>query len=130
VNFVDVEDVARGHILAAKKGRMGERYILGNENLSIKDFFDLIAQVGGVEPPKRKTSYPMAITLAYVSKLVSIITRKPPLVPISMARNIGLYAYYDCSKAVRELGFPQPPIKTAIEKAVNWFKENGYVKGV
>lgn len=130
INFVDVEDVARGHILAAKKGRIGERYILGNENMSVKDFFDLIAEVGGVEPPKRKTSYPMAITLAYVSKLVSIITRKPPLVPISMARNIGYYVYYDCSKAVRELGLPQTPIKTTIEKAVSWFKENGYVKGV
>jgi dihydroflavonol-4-reductase len=130
MNFVDVEDVARGHILAAQKGRIGERYILGNENMLIKDFFALIGEVGGVEPPKRKTSYPLAITMAYISKFVSFINRKPPLVPISTARQIGYYTYYDCSKAVRELGFPQTPIKTTVKKAVNWFKENGYVKGV
>ncbi|MFC1949236.1 SDR family oxidoreductase [Chloroflexota bacterium] len=128
INLVDVEDVARGHILAAQKGRIGERYILGNANMTIKEFFDLVAEVGGVEAPKRKMSYPMAITLAYFFKLVSSINRKPPLFPVSAARNFGKYAYYDCSKAVKELGMPQTPVKTTIEKAVNWFRENGYVK--
>lgn len=127
-NFVDVEDVARGHILAAQKGRIGERYILGNENMTIKDFCELVAEVAGVEPPRRKISYPLAITLAYFYKFVSSIARKPPLVDMATARTIGKYYYYDCSKACRELGLPQTPIKTAVEKAVNWFTENGYVK--
>lgn len=128
LNFVFVEDVARGHILAAKKGRLGERYILGNQNMTVKDFLDLVANAGGVEPPNCKLSYPVALSMAYVSKVVSAITRKAPLVAMSTARNIGKYAYYDSSKAIKELGMPQTPIKTAVEQAVNWFWENGYVK--
>jgi dihydroflavonol-4-reductase len=65
INLVDVEDVARGHILAAQKGRVGERYILGNENLSIKDCFGLVGKVTGVEPPKMQIPYTVAIMLGY-----------------------------------------------------------------
>ena len=129
MNFVDVEDVARGHILAAQKGRIGERYILGNENLPFKDYFELVGEVAGVEPPKRKMPYPLAITMAYGFQLLSAITRKPPLMTPSMIRMSGSHAYFDCSKAVNELGMPQTPIRTTIEKAVSWFRENGYVKG-
>jgi dihydroflavonol-4-reductase len=128
LNFVDVEDVARGHILAAQKGRIGERYILGNVNVSLKEFFDLIAEVSVVPAPKRKISYPMGMTLVYLLKLVSMINRKPPILTESSVRFVGEYAYYDCSKAINELGIPQTPIRTTIEKAVNWFRENGYVK--
>jgi len=126
-NMVDVEDVARGHILAAQKGRIGKRYILGNENMVMKDFFDLVAEIGNVEAPKRKISYPMAITLAYLLKGITAITRKEPLITVAMAKMIGQYGWYDCSKAVNELGLPQTPIRTTIEKAINWFRENGYV---
>jgi dihydroflavonol-4-reductase len=121
-NLVDVEDVARGHILAAKKGKIGERYILGNENLTIKKFFDLVAEIGNVEAPKLKISYPMAITLAYIYKAISTITRKEPLLTEATARMIGQYWFYDCSKAINELGLPRTPIRTTIEKAVNWFR--------
>ena len=129
INFVDVEDVARGHILAAQKGRVGERYILGNENLSIKDYYELIGEVSGVEPPKRKIPYFLAIMLSYGYQLASSITRKPPVLTPSMVRMGSKYAYYDCSKAVNELGLPQTPIRETVEKAVKWFQENGYVKG-
>jgi dihydroflavonol-4-reductase len=128
MNFVDVEDVARGHILAAQKGRVGERYILGNTNITLKDMFDLVGKVGGVEAPKRKISYPMAITLAYFSQLVSRINGKPPALSMNVAKSIGNYLFYDCSKAVKELGMPQTPLRTTVEKAVNWFRENGYIK--
>ena len=128
MNFVDVEDVARGHILAAQKGKVGERYILGNENLPWKEYFRLVADIGGVEPPKFKMPYSLAIGLGYVYKFIANITGKPPLMTPSMARAGSGYFYYDVSKAVNELGFPQTPIRTTIEKAVNWFRENGYVK--
>jgi dihydroflavonol-4-reductase len=128
-NFVDVEDVARGHILAASKGRVGERYILGNENMSMRDYLGLVAEVSGVKPPKFKIPYPVAIAMAYMYQFVANITRKPPLMTAPVLRMGSKYAYYDSSKAVNELGFTQTPIKTTIEKAVNWFRENGYVKG-
>ena len=130
VNFVDVEDVARGHILAAQKGRIGERYILGNENLPLRDYFKLIGEVSGVEPPKFKIPYSLAITMAYMYQFVATITKKPPLITAPGVRIASKSAYFDVSKAVNELGLPQTPIKTTIQKAVNWFRENGYVKGV
>ena len=130
INLVDVEDVARGHILAAQKGRIGERYILGNENLPIKDYFELIGKVAGVEPPKMKIPYSLALLIGYGYQFVSTITKKPPVLTAPMVRSGSKYLYFNCSKAVKELHFPQTPIRTSIEKAVNWFKENGYIKGV
>lgn len=129
-NFVDVEDVARGHILAAQKGSIGERYILGNENMSIQDYYDLIGEVAGIEPPRRKIPYSLTVMLSYGYQLVSNITGKPPLLTPSMVRMGGKYGYFDCSKAVNELGMPQTPVRETIEKAINWFRENGYVTGV
>jgi dihydroflavonol-4-reductase len=128
MNMIDVEDVARGHILAAQKGRIGERYILGNENLLFVDFVKLIAEAGGVEPPKLKIPYSVALIMGYVFQFIASITKRPPLLSASMVRISRNSAYYDASKAVNELGLPQTPIKTAVEKAVNWYRENGYVK--
>ena len=127
LNFVDVEDVARGHILAAQKGKIGQRYILGNENMSVGDFFKLIGEVSGVKPPKLKIPYPIAIVFGYGYQLVCNITRKPPVLTAPAVRIGSKYAYFDVAKAVNDLGLPQTPIKTTIEKAVNWFRENGYV---
>ncbi|NVM22359.1 MAG: NAD-dependent epimerase/dehydratase family protein [Desulfobacterales bacterium] len=129
MNFVDVEDVALGHILAAQKGRIGERYILGNENLSLRDYLGLIADVGGVKPPRLKMPYPVAIAMGYLFGFAASITRKPPLMTPAVVRAGKGYFYFDVSKAVNELGMPQTPVRTTIEKAFNWFRENGYVKG-
>jgi dihydroflavonol-4-reductase len=125
---VDVEDVARGHILAAQKGRIGERYILGNENMSVSDYFKLIAEVAGVKPPGFKIPYPMAIVLGYLYEAVARVTKRPPVITAPVVRFGSKYMYFDCSKAVNELGFTQTPIKTTIEKAISWYRENGYVK--
>jgi dihydroflavonol-4-reductase len=127
-NYVDVEDVARGHILAAAKGRVGEKYILGNANLSVLEFYKLISDVAGMQPPKLKFPYPAVIATSYLYLLIATITRKPPPVTPAFARVGRMCGYFDSSKAVKELGFPQTPIRTTVEKAVNWFRENGYVK--
>ena len=129
MNFIDVEDVGRGHILAAQKGKVGERYILGNENLPYEEYFRLVAEAGGVKPPKFKMPYPFAIAMGYLFGFAANITRKPPLMTPTIVRAGRGYFYFDVSKAVNELGLPQTPIRTTIEKAVNWFRENGYVKG-
>jgi dihydroflavonol-4-reductase len=127
MNFVDVEDVARGHILAAQKGRLGERYILGNTNISFKDFCDLVAEVGGIEAPQRKFSRSTAITMAYLARVVSAINHKPPFIQLAMAKAVGRNAFFDCSRAVKVLGMPQTPLRKTVEKAVKWFRDNGYV---
>jgi len=129
LNLVDVEDVARGHILAAQKGRIGERYILANENMSMRDYFRLIGEISGVEPPKFKIPYRVAIVMGYMYQFASRITKRPPLITAAGVRVASRYMAFDSSKAVNELGFPQTPIKISIEKAVNWFRDNGYVKG-
>ena len=128
VNVVDVEDVARGHILAAEKGKLGERYILSNENMTMSQFFGLIGEVSGVTPPKMKLPYSVAVILAYGYQFLSHLTRKQPVLTPAQVRIGSSYAFFDCSKAVRELGYKQTPIKTTMEKAVTWFRDNGYVK--
>lgn len=126
-NVIDVEDVARGHILAAKKGRIGERYLFGNENLTVSDYFNLIAEVAGVKPPRIKIPYHAAVALGYMFELGSFITKKPPVVTASEVRIGRLQEWYDCSKAVKELGLPQTPVREAIRKALDWFTGNGYL---
>ena len=129
VNLVDVEDVARGHILAAQKGRIGERYILGNQNVSKRDFLKLIDEVSGAKRLKLRVPYVGAITLGYAFQFAASISRRPAVMTSGNIRWAAKYRYCDASKAVNELGLRQTPIKTSIEKAVNWFRENGYVKG-
>ncbi|MBN2098658.1 MAG: NAD-dependent epimerase/dehydratase family protein [Dehalococcoidia bacterium] len=128
MNYVDVEDVARGHILAAQKGRVGEKYILGNANMSTKDFLFLVADVARVPPPKLKFPYVGVLATSYLYLLLASITKKPPTLTPAMAKVNKNYMYFDSSKAAKDLGFPQTPIRTTVEKAVNWFRENGYVK--
>ncbi len=128
MNYVDVEDVARGHILAAQKGRIGEKYILGNANLSMLEFYQLVADVAGMEPPRLRFPYVAVLATAYLYALMARITRRPPVVTPAVARVTRIYGYLDCSKAVRELGMPQTPIRITVEKAVKWFRSNGYVR--
>jgi dihydroflavonol-4-reductase len=125
-NVIDVEDVARGHILAAKKGRVGERYLFGNRNIPISEYFNLIAEIAGVKAPAFRIPYHLAVALGYVFEFGSRFTNKPPVVTASEVRIGRKQEYYDCSKAVKELGLPQTPIEIAIKNAIYWFKENGY----
>ena len=127
-NYVDVEDVARGHILAAQKGKVGEKYILGNANMSLLEFFTLVGDVAGVQPPKLKLPYPAVLVTAYLYQIMASITNRPPAMTPALARVTRTHMYFDSSKAVKELGFTQTPIRTTVEKAVKWFRENGYVK--
>lgn len=127
-NYIYVEDVARGHILAAQKGRIGEKYILGNENLTLRDLRKLVEDVSGIRAPDVRIPYPVALVMAYISQFISGINKKPPIVTPSLVIVGRKYGYIDSSKAVNELGLPQTPVKKAVEEAVRWYKENGYVK--
>jgi dihydroflavonol-4-reductase len=128
VNVVDVEDVARGHILAASKGRVGERYLLGNQNLTVGEYFSMIADAAGVAPPRFKVPYAAALAGAHVYELASRFTKKHPAATVSEVKIGHLGETYDCTKAITELGLPQTPVRESIGRAVTWFKSNGYIK--
>jgi len=127
VNIIDVEDVAQGHILAANKGKVGERYLLGNINITVHDYLKLVAEIAGVKPPTIKLPYRVALALGHILEIGANITKKPPIVTASEVRIGKMTEWYDCSKAVNELGLPQTPIEMTIGKALKWFKENGYL---
>jgi dihydroflavonol-4-reductase len=129
INVVDVEDVAKGHVLAEENGRIGERYGLGNVNVSFKDFFELTARVTGVRLRPLKMAVGLAVPLAdYLEHRADTVTHKPPLFAGSALRYAKNYLYFDISKAKKELGYQPRPIEESIRRAVDWFAENGYIE--
>jgi dihydroflavonol-4-reductase len=127
LNVVDVEDVALGHLLAAEKGRIGERYILGHANLTLPAMFQLLQQVSGVRAPSIRIPYGLAYLSACVSELVAnTVTHTPPFVTLAGVKLSRKRMFFDASKAVRELGFPQTSAIEALRKAVEWFRRHGY----
>ena len=130
LNWVHVRDVARGHILAAEKGRIGERYILGNldGNLTMQDALKLLADLTGIAAPRLKVPYSLAWMAAFFDEGLSKITGKAPKAPMAGVRMAKYHMWFDPSKAVKELGLPQTPVRKAFEDAVAWFTANGYVR--
>ncbi|MRR06072.1 MAG: NAD-dependent epimerase/dehydratase family protein [Deltaproteobacteria bacterium] len=128
LNLIDVQDCAKGHILAALHGRIGEKYILGNENLTLKDIFTLLQQISGLPAPKVKLPYAPILLAAYINEGISKLTRREPLIPLAGVQMAGKLMFFDSAKAIRELGLPQHPVKNALEKAVDWFRAEGYVR--
>ncbi len=128
INIIDVEDVARGHILAARKGRVGERYLLGHRNLTVHAYLKMIADIAAVRPPAIKLPYRLALALGYLFEIGAFITKKPPVVTAGEVRIGRMTEWYDCAKAVNELGLPQTPIESTIRKALNWFEQNGFLR--
>ena len=128
MNLVDVADVVDGHILALEKGRPGERYILGNENLSLKEVFEILSTLTGLPAPKIRAPYWLVIGIGYADRFVEgTLLRREPAIPVEGVLASKTPAYVNCDKAVIELGQPQRPIKSALKQAVNWFADHGYV---
>jgi len=128
LNWVHVRDVAVGHILAAEKGRHGERYILGNKegNWTMPKTFALLEKITGIAAPKRRIPYWVAERIAEASELVAFFTGKPPRATLAGVRMAKHKMWFDPSKAIRELGLPQTPPEQAFSDAIQWFKANGY----
>jgi dihydroflavonol-4-reductase len=128
LNLVHVRDVAQGHLLAEERGRVGEKYILGHQNLSLSQVFGLLGEISGRPAPKIRLPYRPILALAYLNEFWSrYVSHRPPRVPLTPIQMAKKYMYFDSSKAVRDLGLPQTPVRMALEEAVNWFKEKGYV---
>ena len=127
LNFIDVRDVARGHLLALEKGGKGDRYILGHENLTLKPLPDQLAQLTGLKAPQSSVPAWLPLSVAWIDERILAPLGKAPSVPLDGVRMAHQPMYYDASKAVRELGLPQSSILTALKDAVDWFVTHGYV---
>jgi dihydroflavonol-4-reductase len=126
-NMVDVEDVACGHLLAVQKGKVGERYILGGENMTLKQYLDLLAEASGRPPVKFQVPFSVALAWAYADiTLAKLIKGYVPMATPDAVQMGKLHCYYDSSKAERELGYTHRPAKEAVKKAVDWYRANGY----
>jgi len=128
LNLVDVRDVAAGMLLAAEHGAVGQRYILGNQNFTLKQMLELLADITGLPAPKVQMPYGVAWLAVGVENLIvsGLLHRCPahPFEGVKMARH---KMFFDPSKAVRELGLPQSPVRAALARAADWFRANGYV---
>ncbi len=126
LNVVHVRDVARGHLLAAERGRVGERYVLGHENLSLAAILDVLADLTGRPAPRLRVPYAVAWCGAACLEGVARMTGRPPAVALTAVRMARKRMFFSPAKAVRELGLPQTGARVALAEAVSWFVEHGY----
>ncbi|MGV7228407.1 MAG: hopanoid-associated sugar epimerase [Nitrospirales bacterium] len=127
MNLIDVDDVAMGHVRAMERGRIGERYILGNQNLMFRDICQILSQLTGVPAPRLRLPWRLIVPLAYVNTwIANFVTHKTPRIPLEGVRMAKYRMHYDCTKARKELDLPQTPVETALKKAVQWFRQFGY----
>jgi dihydroflavonol-4-reductase len=127
LNLVHVRDVAHGHVLAESRGRIGEKYILGHQNLSLSEILGMLAEISGRPAPKIKLPYLPILCLSHVNEFwATHISGRPPRMPLAAVQMARKFMYFDSGKAVRELGLPQTPVRQALSEAVSWFREHGY----
>ncbi len=127
LNLVDVRECARGHVAALEKGRSGERYILGGENLTLKQILDKLSAITGLPSPKVRVPYAVALLAGVVDEMVTgRILRREPRATIEAVQMSRKKMFVTSGKAVRELGWKVVPVKDALGRAVEWFRANGY----
>ena len=126
LNIVHVRDVARGHILAAERGRVGEKYMLGHRSMSLIEIFRALAGMTGLRAPRFRVPYGVAWMAALCMEGAARVSGRPPQVPLNAVRMARKRMYFSAEKAVRELGLPQTPAEDALREAVAWFVERGY----
>ena len=127
LNFVGVEECAAGHILISEKGMVGERYLLGSENLTLKAVLDILSQITGLPAPTWKISHRMALGVAYAETAFSRLIGREPQIPVEGVKIAQHMMFVDSSRAPRELGFQPGSAPAAFERAVRWYQSNGYI---
>jgi dihydroflavonol-4-reductase len=129
LNLVPVEDVARAHVSALERGRLGERYILGGENLTLDSIWDMLSEITGKPVPRMRIPTPVLYTIAYVDEIRCYIKADAePLVPLEGVRMAEERMFADSSKAITELEFRPGPVRGALERAVAWYRDRGYLR--
>jgi dihydroflavonol-4-reductase len=129
LNVVPVEDVAAGHLLAAERGKSGERYILGGQNMTLEEILATLGRITNRPAPHIRLPHAVALAAAYVDTAVCRVLRREPHIPIEGVRMARHRMFVDGAKAVRELGYQPGPVEAALERAVRWYEEHGYVRG-
>lgn len=127
LNFVGVEECAAGHLLASEKGKVGERYLLGAENLTLKGLLDTLAKITGLRAPSMKIPHGLALGVAYMNTGFSRLLGKEPQIPVEGVKIARHKMFVDASRAQRELGFQPGSVAAALERAARWYHANGYV---
>ncbi|WP_232823647.1 hopanoid-associated sugar epimerase [Dyella sp. C9] len=125
LNVVHVDDVARGHWLACQHGVVGERYILGGTNLSLRELLGEIADIVGRKPPRWRLPHAAVMPVAYAAEAWARLSGKPPIATVEEVRMSRKRMFFSSAKAERELGYTAGPVRVALEDAVNWFRQQG-----
>ncbi len=126
LNVVHVRDVAEGHWLAAERGRAGERYLLGHHNMTLREILETLAELLGRPAPRIRLPYAVAWAAGALSTAAAnLVTHRPPAIPLEAVRMSRRRMFVDASKAVRELGLPQTPVRDAFVDALRWFAARG-----
>jgi dihydroflavonol-4-reductase len=129
LNIVDVEDVADGHLLAAERGSAGRSYILGGENLLLREVLAALAEVIGLPAPTRQFPNRVALAAAHLSGLVEgRLLRREPTLPLEAAKMSTTHMSFDDGRARTELGYTSRSAAEALGRAARWFVEAGYVR--
>ncbi len=127
LNFVGVEECAAGHLLVSDKGKVGERYLLGAENLTLKEMLDTLAKITGLSAPKLKIPHGLALGVAYANTVFSRLLGREPGIPVEGVKIAQHMMFVNAKRAQKELGFKPGSVAAALERAVRWYAENGYV---
>lgn len=126
LNLIHVQDVAQGHLLALEKGKTGDRYILGNENVTLQQMLSTLSELTGLPEPKGTIPAWIPLGVAWVDEIILARLGKSPSVPLDGVRMSQQMMFYNATKAKQQLGLPQTPIESALREAVNWFVEHQY----
>jgi dihydroflavonol-4-reductase len=128
LNIVHVDDVAAGHVQAFARGRIGERYILGGENMALRDILTQITRLAGRSPPRLRLPHATLLPVAYASEALARVTGAAARVSVEAVRLARKHMYFSSAKAVRELGYSWRPPSIAFEDAIAWFRKEGFLK--
>ena len=129
LNVVSVEDVAAGHLLAAEHGRIGERYILGARNMTLKEILSALAPIARRRAPRLRLPHGVALAAGYLDQFVARLTGREPQIPVEGVKMSRHRMFVASDKAERELGYNPGPVEPALAAAVRWYEEHGYVRG-
>jgi len=127
LNLVAVEDVAEGHLLAAERGRPGERYLLGGQNMTLEEILAELARITGRRAPRLRIPHGVALAAAYVDTAFSRMLGREPHIPLEGVKIARHRMFVNTAKAGKELGFHPGPVPEALERAVRWYEAHGYV---
>jgi dihydroflavonol-4-reductase len=128
LNIVHVDDVANGHLLAYERGTAGERYILGGQDMSLREILGVIAGLVGRAPPRLRLPYGVVLPIAYLAEGIARLSGRSGRITLEGVRMSRKRMYFSSAKARRELGYAARPAVQAFEDAIRWFRDNGLLK--